>query len=193
MIPRNPIIPLAILLSLLSVAGPVSVAVGDLLLAPSPGVVDDVILQSSRRDAWSGSFGQPSEGLGQLVRDLPKHHPARQDLARMIREVRASGGGVSNKSLTGGVYAEFIPVDKTAVFRYQPGKLRIADLLEEQVHWQQITTGQHLRSYGTQRVGDVMEILAKRRVLQHPDLTPVLRAEWLDDLARVRAGQYGVR
>lgn len=84
-------------------------------------------------------------------------------------------------------------MDKTAVFRYQPGKLRIADLLEEQVHWQQITSGQHLRSYGTQRVGDVMEILAKQRVLQHPDLSPALRMEWLDDLARVRAGQYGSR
>lgn len=181
---------LALLFSLLSVVVSESLATGDLLLAPN-SVVDDLVLQSSRRDAWRSSFGKPSEGLGQLVRDLPKHHPARQDLARMIRDVRASGGQVSNKGLSGGIYAEFIPVDRTAVFRYQPGKLRIADLLEEQVHWQQITSGQHLRSYGTQNVADVMEILAKQRVLQHPDLTPVLRMEWLDDLSRVRAGQYG--
>lgn len=52
------------------------------------GAVYDLVVQASRRDAWGRSFGQPSEGLGQLVRDLPKYHPARQDLARMIREVR---------------------------------------------------------------------------------------------------------
>jgi YD repeat-containing protein len=150
-----------------------------------------IVLNSARRDAWRSSFGQPSEGLGQLVRDLPRGHEARLDLARMIREVRASGGAVSNKGLTGGTYAQFIPAGDTAVFRYQPSKLRVVDLLEEQVHWQQITTGQHLRTYAGQSTTDVLEILAKQRVLQHSELTPVLRMEWLDDLARVRAGTYG--
>ncbi|MEQ9406872.1 MAG: hypothetical protein RIK87_04065, partial [Fuerstiella sp.] len=161
---------------------------------PAPkGVADDLILQSSRRDAWRSSFGQPSEGLGQLVRDLPKGHAARNDLARMLREIRSSGGAVSNKGLTGGNYARFSGTagGRTGLFQYQPSKLRIADMLEEQAHWQQIRTGQHLRTYGSQSTVDVLEILAKQRVLQHPDITPAIRMEWLDDLARVRAGQYG--
>lgn len=72
-----------------------------------------------------------------------------------------------------------------------PTRLRIADFLEEQVHWQQIQSGQHLRTYGTQSTVDVLEILAKQRVLQHPEVTPAIKMEWLDDLARVRAGKYG--
>jgi hypothetical protein len=159
------------------------------------GAPKGAVLQSSRRAVWADSFGKPSEGLGQLVRDLPKGHEARLGLARMLREIRASGGAVSNRNLTGGVYAQFSGFKgvHTALFEYQPSKLRIADLLEEQVHWQQITTGQHMRTYRLQSMEDVMEILAKQRVLQHPELTPVLRMEWLDDLARVRAGAYGRR
>ncbi|MCO6458703.1 MAG: hypothetical protein J5I93_25635 [Pirellulaceae bacterium] len=110
----------------------------------------------------------------------------------MIREIRASGGDVSNKGLTGGTFAQFSGFggSRTALFRYQPSKLRIVDLFEEQVHWQQIRTGQHLRNYGSQNMVEVLEILAKQRVLQHPELTPVLRMEWLDGMARVRGGNY---
>lgn len=159
-------------------------------------------LRSARREAWASSIGKPSEGLGQLIRDLPKGHPARQALARMIREIRASGGKVMTKGLPPQTYARFQPVGNTAVFRYQRSKLRIVDLLEEQVHWKQITSGQperlvrHFLNQGMsvqdagQRMVATLETLAKQRVLQHPKLTPVLKMEWLDDLRRVRGGTY---
>ncbi|MCO6458702.1 MAG: hypothetical protein J5I93_25630 [Pirellulaceae bacterium] len=38
--------------------------------------ISEVVLQSARRQAWRSSFGEPSAGLGQLVRDLPKGHQA---------------------------------------------------------------------------------------------------------------------
>ncbi len=152
--------------------------------------ISGLALNSARRAAWRASFGKPSEGLGRVIRDLPRGHEARRDMARMIREIRASGGQVANRGLSGGNYAQFFPVGRTAVFQYQPGKLRIVDMLEERFHWQQIVAGQHLRSYGTQSIRTVLETLAKQRVLQHPQLSPVLRMEWLDDLARLRAGTY---
>ncbi len=158
---------------------------------PITSTVTNIELNSSKFDAWLSQFGQPSEGLGRLIRDLPSGSSARSDLARLLREVRASGGAVSNRSLTGGTYAQFIPAGDTAFFRYQPSRLRIVDLLEEQIHWDQIRTGQHLRSYGSQNVVDVMEILAKRAILQRSDLSPALRMEIKWDLWRIRNGRYG--
>ncbi len=143
-------------------------------------------MQSSRRAAWADSFGRPSEGLGQVIRDLPKGHEARRDLARMIREIRAGDGIVKNKGLPENVFAEFIPIGDATVFRYRPGQLRIVDFLEEQVHWSQISRGLH-----TKYSVSTLEIMAKQRVLMHPEITPVLRMEWLDDISRVRAGRYG--
>ena len=153
----------------------------------------ELVLNSARRLAWRSSFGQPSEGLGQVIRGLPKGHETRQELARMISEIRASGGAVSKRGLTGGTYGRFSGTTggRTGLFQYQPSKLRIADFLEEQVHWQQIQSGQHLRTYGSQSMVDVLEILAKQRVLQHPEMTPAIKMELLDDIARIRAGRYG--
>jgi hypothetical protein len=174
-------IALLLLFGLLSVVARESVAFGDLLPAPVSGV-----LQSSRRVAWADSFGKPSEGLGQLIKDLPKGHQARRDLARMIREIRASDGIVKGKGLPENVYVEFMLIGDAAVFRYRPGQLRIVDFLEEQVNWSQINN-QLYKTYSK----STLEIMAKQRVLMHPELTPVLRTEWLDDIAEVRAGRYG--
>jgi hypothetical protein len=151
------------------------------------GAVENIaVLQSSRRAAWADAFGKPSDGLGRLIKDLPKGHQARRDMARMIREIRASDGIVKGKGLPDNVYAEFMLIEDAAVFRYRPGQLRIVDFLEEQVHWSQISS-QLYKTYSK----NTLEIMAKQRVLMHPELTPALRMEWLDDIARVRAGRYG--
>src|SRR5260370_11038974 len=100
--------------------------------------VEEVILNSSKFEPWLSKFGQPSEGLGQLVKDLPRGHEARNELARLIREVRASGAPVSNKGLTCGTYAQFLtdPESPVAVlFRYQRSKLRILGPIKDKHHW----------------------------------------------------------
>lgn len=171
----------------------------------------DSRLTKIRIDPWRGDFGKPSEGLGQLVRDLPKGDPARQDLARMIRDIRTTNSElmngrtlrvVSTKGLSPNEHAAFTPLGNTAKFQYSTERLRIVDLLEEQVHWGQIRSGQHdrLRSYflqqgmsensASEKVKQVLETLAKQRVIQHPQITPTLKKEWKWDLQRVKSGNY---
>ncbi len=104
----------------------------------------------------------------------------------MIRAIRRSEGKVINRA-PDGIAGEHITVEgvRTSLFRYSPSRLRIADFLEERVHWMQIQKGM-VGKYST----ETLEILAKRSVLQRKGLSPALQKELLWDIQRVKAGKY---
>jgi hypothetical protein len=150
----------------------------------------NVILQankSMRMLPWTKEFGKVTqEGFGRLIRDLPRGHEYRRKLARMIREIRRSGGAAQVKDLGPGMVAQHIAAGTTSVFQYNPAKLRIVDFIEEAVHWQQISAGLHMRGYSIA----TLEILAKQKVLRLPGLSPALRAEFRYDILRILGGSY---
>jgi hypothetical protein len=143
-----------------------------------------------RAGAWADMFGKPGPGLGQLVSDVERGDPMRIMFAKMIRQIRASGGAVRAEDMGTRVVASFGGESlKSGIwFRYNPSKLRVIDMLEEAIHWQQIQRGLSTRGYTV----TALEVLAKRSLLDQfgQSLGPALRFELLDDIARLKAGTY---
>lgn len=142
-----------------------------------------------RLDPWRESFGKPGEGYAALIKDLPKHHATRNDLARAIREMRREGVAVrrggNEMGPTIGVFGGE-SIEQGMWFRYNAQKLRVIDMMEELVHWEQMKKGMPLRGY----TPETLERLAKQSLLSRKDLPAALRAELKDDLARVKRGDY---
>lgn len=144
--------------------------------------------------------GRPSEGLGQLLIELPEDHPVKMSFNQMIKEIEKFGGQTQATQFeTPFTFAVHYPVSPdVTVFRYNPKRLRAIDALEEILHWQQIKKGgAYWRDYSQhplyQRFGSkavIMEDLAKKNLLQREDLSPQIRAELREDLARVRDNRY---
>jgi hypothetical protein len=149
----------------------------------------------------STKFGVPSPGLGQLVKDLPNDHPVRIVFNTMLREIVQFGGHAVEANLGPYIFAQHNPVDvNLTVFRYNSGRLRAVDALEEIVHWQQIKAGgAYWRDYSQHPLfikfnskALIMEDLAKRSMLGRKDLSPLLRDELKHDLRAVSDARYGV-
>lgn len=106
----------------------------------------------------------------------------------MLREIRGSGGGARKKHDLDNIHAEHITSTGVAksVFRYNPGKFRIADFVEEAVHWKQIQKRMTARGYSI----ETLEILAKQKVLRLKGLSNELRKEFLYDIKQVKGGTY---
>lgn len=138
-------------------------------------------------DPWKSGFGLPSEGFGQLVRDLPKWDPMRTKFARMLKEVRRSGGTI-RKADMGGTYAVFggNSIEDGVWFRWNPEKVRIVDMLEEVNHWQQYKNKLQKAGYSP----ETLELMAKKAIMNNYDLEIELRKELLDDIRRILAGEY---
>jgi hypothetical protein len=150
---------------------------------------EPLLAKNVRSEPWRGSFGSPGEGYAQLVKDLPKWDPMRTRFARMLRDVRASGGAV-RKADMGSTLAVFggESIESGVWFRWNPERLRVVDFLEEEIHWQQIVRGLPQRGYSP----ETLETLAKRAIINNYDVGPALKFELLDDLERVRTGRYVV-
>lgn len=138
-------------------------------------------------DPWKSSFGQPGDGYGQLVKDLPKWHPMRTKFARMLSEVRSSGGTI-RKADMGPTYAVFggNSIEEGVWFRWNPSKLRSVDMLEEINHWQQYKNGLQKAGYSPED----LEIMAKRAIINKYPLDINLKKELLHDIKRVKNGEY---
>ncbi|KQO15424.1 hypothetical protein ASF12_28585 [Paenibacillus sp. Leaf72] len=138
-------------------------------------------------DPWRSDFGLPSEGFGQLIRDLPKWDPMRIKFARMLKEVRASGGTI-RKADMGGTYAVFggHSIESGVWFRWNPQKLRTVDMLEEVNHWQQYKNGLQSAGYSP----EALELMAKRAIINNYNLDIGLKKELLHDIQRVLNGEY---
>jgi len=108
-------------------------------------------------------------------------------MALMLREIRASGGGVGRRTNLGNIAGEHITEagQRWSVFRYNPNTLRAADAIEEIAHWRQIQSGM-VGKYSR----ETLEIMAKQRVLQTSGLSHQLRLEFLNDIRHVRGGNY---
>ena len=107
----------------------------------------------------------------------------------MIREVRAAGGAVRSGDMGERVFAAFGgSVENGVWFRYNSAKLRVADMLEEVIHWNQIQSGLISRGYSA----TALELLAKRAILSRygQSLGNPLKFELLDDISRLKAGTY---
>ena len=143
--------------------------------------------ENQRAAVWRNDFGQSGGGYAQLVKDLPKHDPMRTRFARLLKEIRSAGGTV-RKADMGGTYAVFggRTIEDGIWFRWNPERLRIVDMLEEAIHWQQIKKRLPVRGYTT----DALEIMAKRAVLLNFPLEPGLRFELNADICRIRSGTY---
>ena len=75
----------------------------------------------------------------------------RTKFARMLKDVRASGGTIKKADM-GGTYAVFggEAIESGVWFRWNPEKLRSVDMLEEAVHWQQYKGGLQTAGYTPQ-------------------------------------------
>jgi hypothetical protein len=149
--------------------------------------------KNMRIEAWRDRFGTAGEGYAALVSDLPRGHVLRTTFARNLREMRASGVAVRQADMgpTIGVFGGE-SLQSGMWFRYNPGKMRVVDMLEETMHWRQIKAGMPQRGYSPA----TLEILAKQSILRNHDLPTVLRMELRHDIQRVRDGSYfnlGVR
>lgn len=138
-------------------------------------------------DPWRKDFGKPSDGYGQLVKDLPKWDPMRNKLAQMLREVRQVGTvrrDVNDPQFFAAFGGESIETGMW--FRYNPNNLRSVDMLEEIVHWQQYKKGLHLSGYSD----EALELMAKRSIINNYNIGPELKKELLHDIQRVLDGSY---
>jgi len=115
-----------------------------------------------RIEAWRDTFGTSGDGYAALVRDLPKWEPMRNDFARALRDMRANGVSVRRAEMgpTIGVFGGD-SLESGVWFRYNPGKMRVVDMLEETTHWQQIKSGLPDKGYSPA----TLEILAKRSII----------------------------
>lgn len=143
--------------------------------------------KNMRIEAWRDRFGASGEGYASLVRDLPRGHVLRTTFARNLREMRASGVAVRQAEMgpTIGVFGGE-SLQSGMWFRYNPGKMRVVDMLEETMHWRQIQAGMPQKGYSPA----TLEILAKQSILRNHDLPTVLRMELRHDIQRVRDGSY---
>lgn len=121
------------------------------------------------------------------MRDLPKWDPMRNDFARALRDMRASGVPVRQAEMgpTIGVFGGD-SLESGVWFRYNPEKLRVVDMLEKTTHWQQIKSGMPGRGYSPA----TLEIMAKRSIINNYELSPALRMELRHDIQRVKDGSY---
>ena len=151
------------------------------------GEAKPFLMKNVRAEAWADDFGKAGEGYARLVKDLPKWDPMRTKFARMLREVRASGGAVRQADM-GSTLATFggESLETGVWFRWNPNRLRVVDMLEETVHWQQLKAGLPKAGYSP----EALEIMAKRSVINSYDISRGLKFELLDDIRRVRQGQY---
>lgn len=154
-------------------------------------------LTDKRRNSLAGL---PSSGLGTLVTELPEDHPVKIAFRQMLEEIEKKGGQTKITEFdTPFTFAVHFPVSPNiTVFRYNPKRLRAIDALEEILHWEQIKEGgaywrdysQHPLYKEFKNKSVIMEDLAKRSLLQREDLSPQLREEIKDELARVQENDY---
>jgi hypothetical protein len=154
-------------------------------------------LTDKRRDSTAGL---PSSGLGTLLTELPEDHPVKLSFNQMLKEIEKYGGQTKLTEFdTPFTFAVHFPVSpNVSVFRYNPKRLRAIDALEEILHWEQIKEGgAYWREYSKHPLykefkskAVIMEDLAKRGLLQREDLSPRLRTELQEDLARVQENEY---
>ncbi|MDR9857322.1 hypothetical protein RJP21_27375 [Paenibacillus sp. VCA1] len=159
----------------------------DLATARVKGTAEGIGNLAKNIDPWQDNFGLPSDGFGQLLKDLPKWDPMRTNFARMLREVRASGGTI-RKADMGGTYAVFggNSIEEGVWFRWNPEKLRIVDMLEEINHWKQYKNGLQKAGYSP----EALELMAKRAIINNYPLDISLKKELLNDIKRVLNGEY---
>jgi hypothetical protein len=140
-----------------------------------------------RQDAWRGDFGKIGDGYAQRVKDLPKWDPMRTKFARMLKEIRTEGmpiGKHSNEAAIAGFGGESL---KEGVwFRWNPEKVRVVDMIEETIHWEQIKSNLLVKGY----TPEALEIMAKRSIINNYDIGNSLKYELLDDIKRVNEGSY---
>jgi len=118
----------------------------------------------------------------------------------MLVEIKKFGGHAKEADMGAFNFAEHRPIDPNiTVFRYNLSKLRAIDALEEILHWQQIKEGgSYWRDYSNNPLFKkhsskalIMEVLAKRALLQRGDLTSILRSELKGELRQVTRNLYG--
>jgi hypothetical protein len=121
------------------------------------------------------------------VEGLPKWDPSRTKFARMLRSIREAGGVVRHGTNMGRAVASFGGSVRSGVwFRWNPAQLRIVDMLEETVHWNQLQS--ELLEAGYSR--ETLEIMAKQSIMDTYDIGTGLRLELKHDMGRVRRGTY---
>jgi len=155
-------------------------------------------LTDKRRDSLAG---RPSSGLGTLLTELPPDDPVKIAFDQMLKEIEQHGGRIHITDFGGtSAFGSHLPISpNVTLFRYNPQRLRAIDALEEILHWKQIKEGgAYWRDYSSHPLYQkfksqvlIMEDLAKRSLLQREDLSPQLRDELREELARVQEDNYG--